>query len=45
MKYYFISGETSGDNHASRVMVELKKLDKQALFRGMGGDMSRAAGQ
>jgi lipid-A-disaccharide synthase len=45
MKYYFISGETSGDNHASRVMGELKKLDKQAIFRGMGGDMSRAAGQ
>jgi lipid-A-disaccharide synthase len=45
MKYYFISGETSGDNHASRVMLELKKLDKQAFFRGMGGDMSREAGQ
>jgi lipid-A-disaccharide synthase len=45
MKYYVISGETSGDNHASRVMLELKKLDPHAFFRGMGGDMSREAGQ
>ncbi len=45
MKYYIISGETSGDNHAARVIQELKKLDSNALFRGMGGDQSAAAGQ
>lgn len=45
MKYYVISGETSGDNHAARVISELKKLDKNAQFRGMGGDQSKAAGQ
>ncbi|PCJ63753.1 MAG: lipid-A-disaccharide synthase [Bacteroidetes bacterium] len=45
MKYYIISGETSGDNHASRVMLALKKLDSNATFRGMGGDASQAAGQ
>ncbi len=45
MKYYIISGETSGDNHASRVISQLKKLDSQAQFRGMGGDQSEAAGQ
>ncbi|MFT6112862.1 MAG: lipid-A-disaccharide synthase, partial [Bacteroidia bacterium] len=45
MRYYIISGETSGDNHASRVISELKKLDSDAHFRGMGGDQSEAAGQ
>jgi len=45
MRYYVISGETSGDNHASRVISELKKLDSDAHFRGMGGDQSKAAGQ
>jgi lipid-A-disaccharide synthase len=45
MKYYIISGETSGDNHASRVISEVKKLDPKAVFRGMGGDQSAAAGQ
>jgi lipid-A-disaccharide synthase len=45
MRYYVISGETSGDNHASRVINELKKHDSDAHFRGMGGDQSEAAGQ
>ncbi|MDC1395700.1 lipid-A-disaccharide synthase, partial [Bacteroidia bacterium] len=45
MKYYIISGETSGDNHAGRVITELKNLDHSAEFRGMGGDNSEAAGQ
>ena len=45
MKYYIISGETSGDNHASRVIQKIAKLDKNAQFRGMGGDKSKAAGQ
>ena len=45
MRYYIISGETSGDNHASRVISELKKLDESAQFKGMGGDQSAAAGQ
>jgi len=45
VKYYIISGETSGDNHAARVISELKKRDAHAVFRGMGGDQSAAAGQ
>jgi lipid-A-disaccharide synthase len=44
MKYYVISGETSGDNHASRVISQLKTLDPDASFKGMGGDQSAAAG-
>ena len=45
MKYYVISGETSGDNHASCVIQQMTKLSKNAQFRGMGGDKSQAAGQ
>ena len=45
MKYYVISGETSGDNHASRVIQKIAELDINAQFRGMGGDKSQAAGQ
>mgnify|MGYP001596646921 CR=1 FL=1 len=45
MKYYIISGETSGDNHASRVIQKIAELDKNAQYRGMGGDKSQAAGQ
>ena len=45
MKYYIISGETSGDNHTSRVVTQLAILDSEAQFRGMGGDQSAAAGQ
>lgn len=39
MKYYFISGEASGDLHASNCMRELLKIDKEAQFAFTGGDM------
>lgn len=38
MKYYIIVGEASGDLHASRLMLSLKKSDKAAEFRFFGGD-------
>ncbi|EON79096.1 Lipid-A-disaccharide synthase [Lunatimonas lonarensis] len=38
MKYYLIAGERSGDLHAANLMAELKRLDPNAQFRGMGGD-------
>ncbi|WP_194777592.1 lipid-A-disaccharide synthase [Pararhodonellum marinum] len=44
MRYYLISGERSGDLHASNLILALKKLDLEASFRGMGGDYSREAG-
>ena len=44
MKYYIISGEASGDLHASNLIKELKKLDDQAQFRGWGGDLMAAQG-
>lgn len=44
MKYYIIAGEASGDLHASNLVVEIKKKDKNAEFRGCGGDLMKAQG-
>lgn len=44
MKYYIISGEASGDLHASNLIKGLKKQDEEAVFRGWGGDLMREAG-
>jgi lipid-A-disaccharide synthase len=38
MNYYVICGERSGDLHASNLCKELKQLDQNAQFRGIGGD-------
>ncbi len=42
MKYMIVAGEASGDLHASRVIEELKKLDPEAEFRFLGGDLMAA---
>ena len=44
MKYYLIVGEESGDLHASRLMMSLKKYDAGAEFRFFGGDNMSAVG-
>lgn len=44
MKYYIISGERSGDLHASNLIKALKVLDQKAVLRGMGGDYSKEQG-
>lgn len=44
MKYYIIAGEASGDLHASRLMLSLKEVDKNAEFRFFGGDCMSAVG-
>ncbi|MDN3670030.1 lipid-A-disaccharide synthase [Echinicola jeungdonensis] len=44
MKYYVISGERSGDLHASNLIHSIKTKDKEAVFRGMGGDYCADAG-
>jgi lipid-A-disaccharide synthase len=43
-KLYIISGERSGDLHASNLVSAIKSLDQSVEFRGMGGGYSRAAG-
>lgn len=44
MKYYIISGEASGDLHASNLMKALKVEDSHAEFRFWGGDLMEAVG-
>ena len=44
MKYYLIVGEASGDLHASRLMLSLRKQDPDAEFRFFGGDLMSAVG-
>ena len=44
MKYYLIVGEASGDLHASRLMLSLKKYDAGAECRFFGGDNMSAVG-
>lgn len=44
MKYYLISGEASGDLHASSLMKSLKRIDKEADFRFFGGDLMQLEG-
>jgi lipid-A-disaccharide synthase len=44
LKYYIISGEASGDLHASNLIRELRKLDPSADFRCWGGDLVKQQG-
>jgi len=43
-KIYIISGERSGDLHASNLVLALKSLNSKLRFRGMGGNYSKNAG-
>ncbi|MFI5220262.1 MAG: lipid-A-disaccharide synthase [Bacteroidia bacterium] len=44
MRYYIIAGEASGDLHASNLIKQIKLLDRNAEFRGWGGDLMQAQG-
>lgn len=44
MKYYIISGEASGDLHASNLMKALQIEDNHADFRFWGGDLMQDVG-
>jgi len=44
MKYYLIAGEKSGDLHGAHLILALKKLDPQAIFRAWGGEKMQEAG-
>lgn len=43
-KVYIISGERSGDLHASNLVNSMSKLNPELSFRGMGGSYSKDAG-
>lgn len=42
MHYFICAGEPSGDLHASRLMAELARMDADARFTYLGGDMMKA---
>ncbi|MFL5752875.1 MAG: lipid-A-disaccharide synthase [Bacteroidia bacterium] len=44
MRYYIISGEASGDLHASNLVRELRLLDADAKIQGWGGDLMEQQG-
>ena len=44
LRYFLIAGEASGDLHASNLMRELKKIDAEAEFCFLGGDLMAAQG-
>lgn len=44
MKYYVISGEASGDLHASNLLKHLKDCDSEMDVRAWGGDLMQAQG-
>ncbi len=43
-KILIVSGEPSGDLHASNLVKDLKSLDPALQFYGIGGELSRKAG-
>jgi len=44
VKYYIISGEASGDLHASNLVRAMHAVDDKAEFQGWGGDLMEQAG-
>lgn len=44
MRYYIIAGERSGDLHGGNLVRSILKRDKEASFRGFGGDEMANAG-
>ncbi len=45
MKYFIITGETSGDLHAANLMRAIQQKDKQAQFEYYGGDQMQKVAQ
>jgi lipid-A-disaccharide synthase len=44
LKYFFITGEESGSNYATQIILNLKNIDNQATFYGLGGSNMQAVG-
>ncbi|MCX7954375.1 MAG: lipid-A-disaccharide synthase [Bacteroidales bacterium] len=42
MKYFIITGEKSGEIHAVNLIKELKKIDKNSVFKGWGGSLMQS---
>ena len=44
MKFYFVSGEKSGDLHGANLVNEILRKNKDSKFRGFGGDRMKIEG-
>jgi lipid-A-disaccharide synthase len=44
VKFVIMAGEASGDQHAAHLVQEIKALNPNVLFSGIGGDKMAAAG-
>jgi lipid-A-disaccharide synthase len=44
MKYFFVSGEASGDLHASHLIKEINAIDKNAQIEAWGGNLMEQQG-
>ena len=44
MKYFFVTGEISGEKHAAKLVKQLKALDTSSIFYGTGGQAMEAVG-
>ncbi|MDH5543879.1 MAG: lipid-A-disaccharide synthase, partial [Nitrospinota bacterium] len=44
MKYFISAAEESGEIYGARIVKELKAIDTDAEFEGVGGDRMKAAG-
>ena len=44
MRYFFLAGEASGDQHAADLLRAIAASDSDARFAGLGGDRMREAG-
>lgn len=44
MRIFFSVGETSGDQHAARLIAELRRMEPKTEIRGLGGDRMVEAG-
>ena len=44
MKYFLVAGERSGDLHGSNLVKALKQRDREAVFRGFGGEYMEQEG-
>ena len=44
MRLYIIAGEASGDLHAANLIKEIRRLNSNCTFRGIGGDLMKQEG-
>ena len=44
LKFFLVAGEPSGDVHGAHLIEEIKKMEPNSSFMGLGGDKMKVAG-